>query len=632
MAGYLIMGSCTRYEPIPLLNEPLSERATSCCLSTCQRRTPNEDTDPFSPLSDDTNKIYSAEICVAALRGESLPTLDINAMSYTLQLCVLRGIRHHDGFATDLLRDLQTVAQKGVSVSMEAFQRTRHARAIMSNTIPDISSDDEIPYCIWYPDVASENTYRALARRYPKMRYQIGRACAVAGYSDLYTELNLLPDIAIAEEARDSVVRSRVSQENRGSQSILDCIVEQPVRWQVMNDYTKHVELDNPPVARHGLNGDTAVVSTLALRRDFTVLREQPHRLSDNGATLQPPLLINDEPAPCYFNITEDWNVDCNPDTYISSAGIHDKHYTERPVSESMLELLWTPLLHHLPWGDKDLLILMAAYHGDVDRYARLRRPQPVSHAESHCVNRGIYHSTAFAKWWSLQDDGNLRFSRSIHARFIMVNDLSRITADTPDEDLPRQIWYPLHAQPETYLELARRKPAMLYVVARALVVADYADAWDALVGAGQVEPYHELMEEAKVRAGSNPHYMQALDRICAERGMQVSLLESKYSPDDRPLLAERTTALLVASPGVDSVQWEQAPGLYDGVGADTSEVELYIASSREERLQLPAGFDELDPARLYVEQQNPSTTAGEESGVYRRRGITRGRGGRGRN
>lgn len=92
----------------------------------------------------------------------------------------------------------------------------------------------------------------------------------------LVQELDLLPDIAITEEARDIVVRD---PENRGSHAIFDHIVAQPVRWQVMNDYTRHVELKNPPVARHGRNGDTAMVSTPAVRRDFTVLREQDNDL-----------------------------------------------------------------------------------------------------------------------------------------------------------------------------------------------------------------------------------------------------------------------------------------------------------------------------------------------------------------
>lgn len=62
----------------------------------------------------------------------------------------------------------------------------------------------EMPYCIWHPDVASEETNCQLAARYPEMRYQVGRACAVANHVGLYKELDLLPDVHIAEEARDN--------------------------------------------------------------------------------------------------------------------------------------------------------------------------------------------------------------------------------------------------------------------------------------------------------------------------------------------------------------------------------------------------------------------------------------------
>lgn len=64
-------------------------------------------------------------------------------------------------------------------------------------------------------------TYRELARRYPKMRHEVGRACAVAGYTDLYLELQLLPDVSIAEEARDNEGKGR---------AIFDEIMAQPVK------------------------------------------------------------------------------------------------------------------------------------------------------------------------------------------------------------------------------------------------------------------------------------------------------------------------------------------------------------------------------------------------------------------
>jgi len=53
------------------------------------------------------------------------------------------------------------------------------------------------------------------------MRHEVGRACAVAGYTDLYLELQLLPDVSIAEEARDNEGKGR---------AIFDEIMAQPVK------------------------------------------------------------------------------------------------------------------------------------------------------------------------------------------------------------------------------------------------------------------------------------------------------------------------------------------------------------------------------------------------------------------
>lgn len=85
--------------------------------------------------------------------------------------------------------------------------RARNARLIMSNVIPDadaisgsLPQDEEsagtstTPYCIWHPDFATQDTYRELVRRFPAMRYQVGRACAAAGFEALYDELDLLPE------------------------------------------------------------------------------------------------------------------------------------------------------------------------------------------------------------------------------------------------------------------------------------------------------------------------------------------------------------------------------------------------------------------------------------------------------
>lgn len=565
-------------------------------------------------MSGDFDKIYSEEICKAALRGEKLPTNDPGRMAHVTALCVLRGIRHHHGFAAELL--------PRSSEQDPVFARALHARAIMSNKIPDISAAEEFPYCIWYPDIASEDTYRQLARRYPQMRYQVGRACAVAGYKDLYSELDLLPDVSIAEEARDKVMRSRrhgvdEGRSSNGSQDIFDQIVRHPVRWQVMNDYMRSVDLDCPKPASYGLNGDTSVLSVLELKRDFRRLRPLS-RFNNDKTHLNLSYEVDGELAPYYFNITEDWNVDNHTSTF------YDTQDLDRLTSEEMTELLWNPLPVDLPWGSKDLLVLMAAYYGNIDRYARLRRPLNVSMAESHCVVRGIYHNTMFAKWCSLQPD-TAQYACAINARFIMTNDLSRITENTRDEDLPHQIWFPLRARPETYVELARRKPAARAAVARALIVADYQDAWDEV---SDIEPYHELMVEAK--ACPNPHYLASLRRICADRGLDPDALECKCTEDlGVPIgsLVERTTTRLVASPRVESAPWDGAgPAIYDWIGVDVSEVELFAAAPRELR-PCPEVTDSVDLVELYQSRGHEQSPAGQFLGASRGRGQSSRRG-----
>jgi hypothetical protein len=86
------------------------------------------------------------------------------------------------------------------------------------------------------------------------MAYQVGRVCAVAGYDDLYCELNLLLEVHIAEEARDN-----------GTISIYNEIIAQLVKYAVFNDYEWTYEPDTPRAAT--INGDTCVRSMLELKQ-----------------------------------------------------------------------------------------------------------------------------------------------------------------------------------------------------------------------------------------------------------------------------------------------------------------------------------------------------------------------------
>ncbi|KAJ5168366.1 uncharacterized protein N7482_003960 [Penicillium canariense] len=286
----------------------------------------------------------------AAIRGERVPAV----MGALARLCVVRGIRHHEGFAQELYGNLE----------FPEIRRALNARAIMSNRIPEMNGPGDFPYCFWHPEVPGEQTLRRLLEKYPDnklLRYQVGRACAAGGHTTLYHELGLLPDVAIAEEARDNATSGG---------AIFEAIVREPIRYAYMDDYLRC--LREAPIPGAYLNGDACVRSML----DKTLFVGGP--------------IYNPHEQPI-FDITEDWCMD-----------VEGVRPGARPVDPETVRLLYNPLPRDLPTVDKDLLILMAAWSGNIDRYTRLRRPKLLSY-ELPYVIRGIYHYPLFSKWWSMQ-------------------------------------------------------------------------------------------------------------------------------------------------------------------------------------------------------------------------------------
>lgn len=398
-----------------------------------------------------------------ALRGTRL-TRTCNSDQTWMSACVIHGIRHNHGFAMS-----ETVRNFCLDSDDRAFARARNARLIMSNIVPDMMSGDEKPYCIWYPDVASEETYRVLLTRYPDMLYLVGRACAVAGYADLYSELGLLPEVSIAEEARDN-------SSNNGSKIIFDNIMLQPVCYAILDDYARSINSGNP-LSPAFMNGDTAVRSSLDVRLGLKDYKEWGKH---------------------YFNIAEDFNVD----------EFSSQKTNIEEVAPEHIAFFYTPLLSHLPTTNKDPLVLMAAYEGNIERYVRLRRPKML-HDEQAAVIRGIYNNTTFAKWWSLQkiDYGNYAIKTAVLARFIMVNDLSHIEPYTPTEAaMPHLIWWPLLPAEVTLRALVRRRPDMNLQVAMACIAGDYRDLWNELAP----KPCSELLEQATQKEERSPRFPQS--------------------------------------------------------------------------------------------------------------------------
>lgn len=133
----------------------------------------------------------------------------------------------------------------------------------MSGIIPTISQPEETPYCIWYPEVLEEDTLRALAQRYPDKLYEAARACAVAGYIDLYKELDPLLEVHVAEETG----YTSMQKSSNSSEQIYHHLLSQPVKFEIMNNYTRTVNIARRQVA--SLTGDTVAYSSLTARSKY---------------------------------------------------------------------------------------------------------------------------------------------------------------------------------------------------------------------------------------------------------------------------------------------------------------------------------------------------------------------------
>jgi hypothetical protein len=524
---------------------------------------------------------FSAADCESALRGQTLPE---HLGNRVVQLCLVSGIRQHVAFARSA-----EVAELCRMEGQEMFARARNARLIMSDEVPGLElmrDKASYPYCIWYPDIASEDTYRKVAAAFPDMRYQVGRACAVAGYAQLYRELDLLPDPCIAEEAREA------GHASAGSRQIFEQIMTAPVRYGVMNDYDLTVELDRPKPGAF-LNADTAVRATLKGRRRF----------------------VDDFVPWRYFNITEDWGI-----------GQETVELEPAKLTDEEVALLESPLPVNLPTMQKDLLILASAYEGNLDRYARLRRPGRSVEYELHCLVPGIYRSTAMALWlgrkpdimevvaaaWDEDEVTALR--RAIHARHVMNNDIHRLLdADppVPDDELPYWIWYPTIPSPYTLCKLAEARPAMRPQCARACIAGGHRWAYTKIMdmpdaNEGQVplaaDPF--LIREAE-SGPDHDFFVPDMERRRQERGLKPQRVHHDRWKSSIPWRLGDTSSTALYGFLVDSgscvVHEGQDWGMWEGLGAELGRVRLHLSSPPEERARAmrEGGFVSLEDHRL---------------------------------
>jgi hypothetical protein len=289
------------------------------------------------------------------------------------------------------------------------------------------------------------------------------------------------------------------------------------------------------------------------------------------------------------FDLTEDMNVDEH-----ESDGL-----TKRTLaSRSNLSLLYEPLPADLPTVQKDVLIQMAAYFGNVDRYVRLRRLKGV-YVEMLCCVRGIYHSTFFAVWWSNQPGPKgPNIEKAINARFIMNNVLSR--APFRAGCVPYLIWWPKVAQESTYRHLAKLQPEMIPQIVRACIYAGYQTLFDELLSKVTIDTI--LTRDAESQGFL--YFRQALK----ERAKALGIV-----PQDPPTgqdwrfwissgFAEDTELVPKFVDDESVVIGFEAP--YDGIQCDASVFELiaclpekWMLSASDEKGSRYLDYDEWPPA-----------------------------------
>lgn len=478
---------------------------------------------PFSGYRDNNPSLTgcSDNEITAALDAINGKGLALNLDHPVGRAATIRGIRSHLDYARG--PEITSLCTGEQGIKNPDFVRARNARLIMSNQIPTaeelgvtgetVDGDPEttrLPYCIWHPEFATENTYRDLAFRYPSMRYQVGRACAAAGLDQLYDKLGLLPDVSIAEEARESKAP--------GGRRIYEKIMSAPFRYAIMNDYKRSINALNPKSPAF-LNGDTNVLHTLEYSC-YPAFEVYYHSLGPH--------------AQYFLCITETKGIKVDSDG-------------ERPsvkLTYEELQLLYTPLPLDLPTLNKTLLIEMAAYNGDVDRYARLVRPYIcMLEAEGVCVVRGIHHSPLFARFWALQLDQDTQLAKrvtafrrksiqkAILARRIMSNDRSLFENGwDPSKPQPYMIWWPQKPHPHTLVDLFMMAPAMRETAIVASIMCDYEGNFEHL----DYTPTDAIYLAA--RESSNPVYMKAVLERAEELGIDVS---SRYGDFERPYAGE---------------------------------------------------------------------------------------------
>lgn len=499
--------------------------------------TDNDDERPSQP--------FNLNECLETLRGKGLPS---DLSSRAARCSVVRAIRLYPEFAeADSTLHLYEPNNKHFKM---VFVRARNARRIMSGIVPDDMDDaDTQPYCIWHPEFASEDIYRQLVKRYPGMKYQVGRACAAAGYANLYAELDVLPDVSTAEEAREST--------NSGSKQIYDAIMCAPFKYKVMNDNKRAIDTENP---RHPayLDAQTQVLSELQDR----VQPFEGYEPVTEGAPMNEFWFRIEEDAGLHFENIQYGQAD-EETQHEDKVGNLDIDYKQQSIRDAIeARWLYEPLPLDLPTLRTDLLSLMAAYDGNIDRYSRLEIDGvAIPQDQFLCILRGIYHHTMFARWWHQRllapdfklsvlfysDEQVISWLRTaINARRIMISDVDGFNKDS--EDLPFVIWWPARPTNHALVRLLENCPQMKHQITVAAIICDYPDVYRAIDPAPSVELEYAAeastnrwyLDDIRERAKKVENYDS--DGICTMISGTYGLYKAHFEEDQDWLVSHLTS------------------------------------------------------------------------------------------
>jgi hypothetical protein len=117
----------------------------------------------------------------------------------------VRGIYHNTLYARWWEGELQSGAARNNSWDVIPYVRAAiSARYLMENNMHHLlAHDDYLPFQIWYPHPPDEMTLRELLALRPQMKHPVAHACMAGGYRTLWDELDIQPDKALREHARD---------------------------------------------------------------------------------------------------------------------------------------------------------------------------------------------------------------------------------------------------------------------------------------------------------------------------------------------------------------------------------------------------------------------------------------------